>query len=314
MNQVPNLLDQAIAFHYALPARIRQYLNGRGIPNATIDSHLLGWNGQRITIPIPDREGNIVCFKLGKDPDDATDSPKMCTTPGARAELYGWQRLLRNPESIVICEGEFDRLVLEARGFAAITSTAGAGTFPNEWAAYFAGIPNVYLCFDNDDAGRKGGAHVAALIPHARVVAWPTEIGHGGDVTDFFVRLGKTAEDFCNLFEAALPLPLREGTVRPTPQNHASAEIDQIKFSVPIEEVAARYLELATRGPNYAAKCPFHDERTPSFIVFPRTQTFHCFGCGEHGDVLTFLMKMENLTFRETLKVVKQLGTTSDEG
>jgi DNA primase len=313
MSQAPNLLDQAIAFHRALPARIRQYLNGRGILDGTIDSHMIGWDGRRITIPISDRNGNIVSFKLRKDPDDPTDSPKMYTTPGARVELYDWQRLLTVPESIVICEGEFDRLVLEARGFAAVTSTAGAGTFLPEWTPYFSGIPNVYLCFDNDDAGRKGAAHVAALIPHAREITWPPEIGPGGDVTDFFVGLGRDAEDFRKLLETAQPIPLSE--MKPAARGKmASAEIEKVKTSLAIEDVITRYLEMTIRGHNYAGSCPFHKERTPSFIVFPRTQTFHCFGCGEHGDVLTFIMKMENLTFREALKVAQQLVTMSDEG
>lgn len=49
------------------------------------------------------------------------------------------------------------------------------------------------------------------------------------------------------------------------------------------------------------ALCPFHDEKTPSFIVNQRKQTFHCFGCGAHGDVITFIMKYRGLSFKETL-------------
>jgi DNA primase len=61
------------------------------------------------------------------------------------------------------------------------------------------------------------------------------------------------------------------------------------------------------RGQNYVARCPFHLDRTPSLVVFPTTQTFHCFGCRAHGDALAFLMKIENLTFREALQVLRQL-------
>lgn len=64
------LLELAINYHKNLPQRIRQYLNDRGIPDILIDFHLLGWNGWRITIPIFDRDGEVVFFKLAKDPED----------------------------------------------------------------------------------------------------------------------------------------------------------------------------------------------------------------------------------------------------
>ena len=119
-------------YHDALPKRLRQYLNGRGIPDHIINSHILGWNGWRITIPIYNRKGEVVFFKLAKDPDDSRPAPKMLTSPGAGVELYGWDRVLQKPEQIIICEGEFDRLVLEAQGFFAVTSTGGAATFRPE--------------------------------------------------------------------------------------------------------------------------------------------------------------------------------------
>ena len=308
MIQIPNLLNQALGYHRALPDRIRDYLNARGIPNPMIYMYVLGWTGSKISIPITNRDGEVAFFKLRKDPDDPWDGPKMLTSPvGAHAELYGWEQVLAKPESIIICEGEFDRLVLEAQGFAAVTSTAGAGTFLREWASYFRDIPNVYLCFDNDEAGRNGAARVAALIPYARGVTWPPEIGEGGDVTDFFVQLGKNAEDFRALLQAAQPLPVQPRMAKSAARSGADAEINRMKSSVAIEEIVARYLELTVRGQNYVARCPFHQDRTPSLVVFPATQTFHCFGCRAHGDTLTFLMKIENLTFREAFRIVQEL-------
>jgi DNA primase len=303
------MLNQALAYHRALPDRIRAYLNARGISDPMIDMYVLGWTGIRISIPIPNREGEVAFFKLRKDPDDPSDGPKMLTMPaGAHAELYGWERVLAKPESIVICEGEFDRLVLEAHGFAAVTSTAGAGTFLAEWAPYFRDIPDVYLCFDNDEAGRNGAARVAARIPLVRAVTWPPEIGEGGDVTDFFVTLGRNADDFQILLQEAQPLPLRMPTSVASQGPLTSTAIDQVKSTIAIEDIVARYLELTVRGQNYVARCPFHQDRTPSFVVFPFTRSFHCFGCQAHGDALTFLMKIEHLTFWEALRVAKELS------
>ena len=131
-------------FHAALPARIRAYLNGRGIPDTVIDHHQLGWNGTRITIPITNREGIIVFFRLARDPDEQA-GPKMIAPPGSRIELYGWERVLIKPDRIIICEGEFDRLVLESQGFGAVTSTGGAKSFRPSWVADFEPISDVLV-------------------------------------------------------------------------------------------------------------------------------------------------------------------------
>src|SRR5947209_6395264 len=175
---MPDFLELAREYHRNLPPHVREYLQkARGISPEIVDLRLLGWNGSRITIPIFDRAGKLAFFKQAKGPKDQTDSPKMLATTGAHAELYGWERILANPEQIIIGEGEYDRLALESRGFSAVTSTGGALTFRPEWAEAFHDIPHVYICFDNDEAGRAGAERVARLIPHARIVRLPEEVG-----------------------------------------------------------------------------------------------------------------------------------------
>src|SRR5437870_9868238 len=306
-------LALAHEYHGNLSPHVREYLQqARGISPEIIDLHLLGWNGTRITIPIFDRAGQFSFFKLAKAPNDQTDSPKMLVTPG-HAELYGWDRVLANPERIILCEGEFGRLALESRGFAAVTSTGGALTFRLTWAEAFREIPQVYICFDNDGPGLAGAERVARLIPRARLVRLPDEVGDGGDVTDFFVRLGRSREEFIGLLDAARPLPEEQRAKQPAamPKQAGAArndEVERLKRSIAIEDLVARYVELSTSGGNYRARCPFHDDRNPSFVVYPQTQTFYCFGCGEHGDVLSFLMRQERLTFPEALKVLRELN------
>src|SRR5438132_9939341 len=164
-------LELAREYHRNLPTHVREYLQqARGISSEIVDLHLLGWNGTRITIPIFDRAGQFAFFKLAKGPNDQTDSPKMLASRGAHAELYGWERVLASPEQIIICEGEFDRLALESHGFAAVTSTGGALTFRPEWTEALREIPSIYVCYDNDAAGRAGAERVARMIPHARLV------------------------------------------------------------------------------------------------------------------------------------------------
>ncbi len=313
MTTATNLRSEALACHQRLPRRLWKYLNGRGIPDTLIHKHLLGWNGQRITIPIPDRTGKFTFFKLAKDPEDHSDSPKMLSTRGAHAELYGWERVLTKPGQIVICEGEFDRLVLEGQGFAAVTSTAGAATFRSEWAETFREIPKVFICFDNDVAGRIGAERVARLIPHARVVRLPEEVGEGGDVTDFFVRLGKTREDFRGLLNASQPLPFKDPASAPDREarqatESADDEVDMLKSLVPIEDLIGQCVTLRRSGKNFVGHCPFHDDRHPSFVVYPSTRSFYCFACRAAGDAISFLMKAEHLSFPEALKVLRELA------
>jgi hypothetical protein len=213
---MPEGLELAREYHHNLPQHIRAYLRrARGISDEAIDHRLLGWNGSRITIPIFDREGNLTSFKLAKDPEDKTDSPKMLATPGAHAELYDCQTWWPRPEQIIICEGEFDRLMLESRGFAAVTSTGGAATFRPEWVEAFSDIPTIYMCFDNDAAGRAGAERVAQLIPRARIVQLPAEVGESGDVTDFLVRLGRSRQE----------LPARGGPTAPAGRAGAASAI-----------------------------------------------------------------------------------------
>ena len=73
--------------------------------------------------------------------------------------------------------------------------------------------------------------------------------------------------------------------------------IDEIKYRNKIEDVIASYVNLKRAGSVYQGLCPFHSERTPSFTVFPNTETFHCFGCGAGGDVISFIMRAENLEY-----------------
>ncbi|MBM3129893.1 MAG: DNA primase [Chloroflexi bacterium] len=83
--------------------------------------------------------------------------------------------------------------------------------------------------------------------------------------------------------------------------------VDDVKSKIDIVDVIGQYATLKKAGRNFKALCPFHNEKTPSFIVFPDQNTWHCFGsCNTGGDVFTFLMKKENLDFGEALRRLAQ--------
>jgi DNA primase len=79
-------------------------------------------------------------------------------------------------------------------------------------------------------------------------------------------------------------------------------DVQQIKDRIDIVSVISRYLTLTKSGANYKGRCPFHKDDTPSFMVSPEKGLWHCFGCGEGGDVFAFLMKIEKISFPEAME------------
>jgi len=78
--------------------------------------------------------------------------------------------------------------------------------------------------------------------------------------------------------------------------------VEEIRNRINILDIISEYVALKRAGKSFKGLCPFHTEKTPSFNVSEEFQSWHCFGCGEHGDVFSFLMKIENLTFAEVLE------------
>ncbi len=82
--------------------------------------------------------------------------------------------------------------------------------------------------------------------------------------------------------------------------------IEEVRQSNDIVDVISQYVRLTRKGRNYFGLCPFHNEKSPSFSVSPDRQIFHCFGCGVGGNVYTFLMKIDGITFRESLETLAE--------
>ena len=83
--------------------------------------------------------------------------------------------------------------------------------------------------------------------------------------------------------------------------------VEQLKNSIDIVEIISNYIEVKKAGANFKANCPFHQEKTPSFVVSPTKQIYHCFSCGVGGDAIKFVQEYEKLNYPEALEKIASL-------
>jgi DNA primase len=82
--------------------------------------------------------------------------------------------------------------------------------------------------------------------------------------------------------------------------------VDEILSRVDIVDIIGKYVPLKRAGVNFSGCCPFHSEKTPSFIVSPQKQIFKCFGCGIGGNVFNFIKEIEKVDFRDAVKLIAE--------
>src|SRR5688572_6448014 len=109
-------------------------------------------------------------------------------------------------------------------------------------------------------------------------------------------------------------LTTASAAVRGTRKINSSGIVAEIKTKLPAADVVGETVRLKRAGTVLKGLCPFHSEKTPSFIVTPERETWHCFGCGEHGDIFTFVMRRDGLDFREALtRLAEKAGVELSE-
>ena len=304
-----SLRDRAAFYHRQLPEATRRNLNERGIADTFVEKYLVGWNGRDITVPVANRHDDIVFFKCAQSPMSGPHAASTKAEPNAPVEIYGWDTLTRRPSRVAICDGEFNRLVLEAHGLPAVASTAGGASFEEEWARHFEGIEHVYLCFPRGEAGGRSAARIAALIPKARIVELPEDVGDQGDVTDYFVHLKKNRAQFEALLRAAdrRARDTQQGAEAMPPIRRSLKRAVHLKSEVRIAEVIGRYTTLRPSGELLVGRCPLHEDGQRSLRVYPDGECFHCFDCGVGGDVITFLQEKDYLTFGQALERLERI-------
>lgn len=198
-----------------LPDRFFKWLvEERMLTEETIKKQSIGYielqSKPWIAIPIFDENKQVEFYKLKSPPGADANQPKAKVYPHeskSRSALYCRSILKREGlKRVVVCEGELDCLVLLQNGIPAVTGTAGASTFPNEWLQYFPEDIEVVLAFDADDAGKKAREKVGKLFKRHRpdisvmAVYWPESVFKGYDVTDHYRACENRGEDATDAF------------------------------------------------------------------------------------------------------------------
>ena len=227
-------LEAIISWNETMPAQRRAYWQSRGLTNQTIDEFMLGWDGQRYTIPAM---WNLIPFGVKRritPEDDKAETkkhleyiatvrithPEWCDesdskvyrmairelkelhpewndrqilsiahpSPIKYTGVYGSTPglfnadILSSVQEVVICEGEIDAMLLHQSGISAVSVTAGAGKWEQKWARLFTHIRDVFVLYDNDEAGRTGTQKVQASIRRARAITLPDGVKDVGEL------------------------------------------------------------------------------------------------------------------------------------
>lgn len=174
-----------------------KYLQDHGIDSETIEFFELSWDDNYLHIPIKDEEGEDLFVKSRNlhfgEPDNK--EPKYKNSLNSHATLFNLYAV-KDVRSIVLTEGELDAMRLMQEGIPAISSTGGAGTFPEEFAESLKD-KKIYICYDTDAPGQKGILNVVQSLPHARIIELPKTVK---DVCEFF-QANHTREEFVKLMK-----------------------------------------------------------------------------------------------------------------
>jgi DNA primase len=173
-------LDDVMNWHESMPPSRREYWIRRGLFDSTINEFMLGWDGKRYVIPHLYRLVPFGAKRRQSEISDGIDA-KYTSVTGSRAGLFNAD-CLWSTDKVVICEGEIDAMLLTQAGFPAVSSTSGAGTFKEDWAKLFSHVNQIWIMYDNDEAGRKGELLVHASLRRAKIVRYPSAIKDCGEL------------------------------------------------------------------------------------------------------------------------------------
>lgn len=198
--------EYAVKLLSLYPEHLNYLKSVRKLEDKTIQHFRLGSTGEKISIPIYEN-GELVNIRYRQDPRHS-EGAKYTQERGCRTVLFNGDILEdENPETIYLTEGEFDAMQLWQRGYTAVLSTTlGAGNFPDEWVKRLENVKNIFLVYDNDEDGQEGALKVAEKLGRERcknIILPKAKNRTKTDVTNFFVDDGFSLQDFETLVKTA---------------------------------------------------------------------------------------------------------------
>lgn len=301
----------------------KSWLNKRGVSDDTIalfniSNYEHPTIGECIKIPITDSWS-----KYRRDPREDI-KPKYLYDTGSKVTLYGSDLIeVGCHDIVVITEGELDALVLWSQNIPAVSSTGGAMSFQEDWVELLQDI-EVYVCFDNDNAGAEGTVKVLTMIPTAKVILVPEQVGVK-DISDYvakggdFRKLMATAKSYATVADVEEDKHLKDAVGLSSRFHDAYLDYhrritqrasSQYNYGGDDEVLRAKTYPLSNflEFTRYKACCPFHNEKTPSLHYYPKTNTAHCFGsCGKTYDAIDFYRDAHNCGFKQAVEELNKL-------
>jgi DNA primase len=283
-----SLIQQWVKNLWADETVLRWLREKRGLSDATLKKYEIGWDSkrQRNTIPIRDERGNVVNVRLY----NAKKEAKMINYTegrqkyGSPPRLYGLDELVGySDQQVILCEGEWDRLLLQQEGFMAVSGTHGASTFRPEWIPHFKD-KDVVVLYDCDPEGQDAAINIVlkalktSSAQSVKNVVLPLKgTKDDKDVTDYFHQRGQTATDLQRLIDETAPHSYEEED-RPE-------EILDLDSFIEIEkkELIDRKVrcEITICGETSEA---FHAVEAFRIAHCPRMQKGQCFECQDAAE------------------------------
>lgn len=344
---------------YTLNEQHRSFLNKRGITDKVIDAFSISTQdvptlGLRNAIVIPVRhiDGTHSFNKYRRDPMEGNVKPKYLFERGGKVTLYGADELVRHPltldksnvadvlssavstlkgegatykSPVIITEGELDTLVCWSKGIPAVSSTAGATSFQEEWVELLSRY-EVYVCFDNDEAGHKGVIKVLDHLPNAHVMFVPKNIPDVKDISDYVARGGdlhalmQTARQYLSVEDVKVEMELiaaqwgdysfhtlfvehKKSPNLPTMEARPTSQSDDRLVRAKSVDCTT-LIEFKRKGRYPVAKCRWHDDHDPSLTYYARNNSCYCHVCGKYADSVDIVMTRDGVDFKSALKVL----------
>jgi len=194
--------------------------------------------------------------------------------------------VLSDSTYVFIVEGPFDCMTLQQNGIASI-GLLGANRMSQEIISSII-RHKVYIAFDSEPKqyGKKAAISISKKITSFDIFPYIVKLPYEKekvDINSFFMN--NSVDDFRKIVQCATIF--NEKTQPKTIPNKT------YKNDISIVEIISRYIEIEGTPNRYKARCPFHEDDSPSLVIYPDTNTFFCFGCGAYGNPITFIKKIE---------------------